>query len=239
MINKNTSTVQNINKINIQKMLSPIIRKHDPSFSRCHETSIIRDDLLRGELSTTAKITENHDYLVSCQDIINSLPNIILNKCIRAIIPEFDEIKIDMFDSEEIKQFIREANCEFLGYFCQHETMEDGANLLNGYINKVYFSPEYNEYHMFIDDIASIVWDIREQDKIGKKWEGLLPTKQQIDTIINNFEKLEDTIKAIDDVREAIIYNASINSSCPICKAAQKKYKYVLKEIHRMRQERI
>jgi uncharacterized coiled-coil DUF342 family protein len=75
-----------------------------------------------------------------------------------------------------------------------------------------------------------MVWNIRKRDKINKKWEDyeFLPTKRQIDKIVNYLVKLAGKINE---------YNARMNPTCSKCKAAQRKYNYVLKEIQRMREE--
>lgn len=221
----------------ILNLMLAAVQKNEPGFTQQNEKAIIRNELLRGKLSTTAKIKDNHAYLTYCQDTINLLPKLLDIKRIDSIIPEFEEIEINKNDSEEIKKFIRKANYEFMGYSCQHKIMDRDWDSLNTYAEA--WSPEFLEYRDFINNIVDVVWDIRVHDEIDEKWEDheLLPTRQQIDTIINHIIILNDRVKSIDDARKAIEHNFRMNPTCPKCKAAQRKYNYVLKEIQRMREE--
>ena len=227
------SEITNNKTLNLSNIHSSVVvSKNDESFNYYKELSLIQNDLLCGELSTTAKIEDNHDYLVLCQDTIDSLPKLPDIKQNKPIIPEFDEIEIEKTDSVEIKKFIRKANYEFIGYHCQHKTMDKECDLLNTHIATLYNSPEFKEYQQFIKNISSIVWNIRKRDKVNKKWKEyeFLPTQHQINKIIDYLVKLAGKINE---------YNARMNPTCSKCKAAQRKYNYVLKEIQRMRQELI
>lgn len=209
---------------------STLVSEKDELFNYHEELMLIQNALLRSELSTYAIIEENHDYLVLCQDTIDLLPKLPDIKQNKPVIPEFDEIEIEKSDSTEIKKFIRKANYEFIGYYCQHKTMDKECDLLNTHIATLYNSPEFKEYQQFIKNISSMVWNIRKRDKINKKWEDyeFLPTKRQIDKIVNYLVKLAGKINE---------YNARMNPTCSKCKAAQRKYNYILKEIIRMRRE--
>ena len=78
----------------ILNLMIAAVEKNDPRFTYQKEKALIRNELLRGKLSTTAKIKDNHAYLTYCQDTINSLPKLLDIKRIDSIISEFDEIEI-------------------------------------------------------------------------------------------------------------------------------------------------
>ena len=214
------------------------VRKNDPTYT-ADEMKVIHSELSRNVLSTAANIRENHDNLVLCQETFNLLPRLQEIKHIDSINHKFEEIEIKKNDSEELKKIIRKANYEFAGYSCQHKTMNKDWDLLNTYVDCLYKSPEFIEYRDFIDNILEIVIYIRTHDKIGEKWNDydMLPTQEQIDTIINHIKILNDKIKSINDAREAVEHKMILNPTCPKCKAAQRKYDYIYKEIQRMRRE--
>jgi hypothetical protein len=199
-----------------------------------HERDITRieSDLLRGELSTVANIDLNRDKLILCQDIIDRIPKITDIKQNKPVIPEFDEVETRKSDTVEIKKFIRKVNYEFLGYHCNHKTMDKECDLLTTHVATLYNSPEFKEYKQFLRKIARIVWNIRKRDDMNKRWkeDHLLPLPSEIDKIVNVF------VKIVGKINE---YNAKMNPVCSKCKAAVRKHTYAIKEIQRMRDEQL
>ena len=199
-----------------------------------HERDITRieSDLLRGELSTVANIDLNRDKLILCQDIIDRIPKITDIKQNKPVIPEFDEVKVYKSDTVEIKKFIRKVNYEFLGYHCNHKTMDKECDLLTTHVATLYNSPEFKEYKQFLRKIARIVWNIRKRDNMNKRWkeDHLLPLPSEIDKIVNVF------VKIVGKINE---YNAKMNPVCSKCKAAVRKHTFSIKEIQRMRDEQL
>ena len=202
----------------------------DKSRSFEREIESIKNDLIRSELNTVAKIDSNHEHLCIVQDIVDSLPQLPNFQQQKLVIPEFGEIEVEPSDSAEIKKFIRKVNYEFLGYHCNHSTADKNCDLVFKHATDLYSSKEYKNYVNFLKDLAHIVWSIRNEDKCDRKWDeySLLPTGNEVSKIIDSLINLAGNIEK---------YNAVMNPTCSKCKAAVRKYNYSVKEIQRMRNE--
>ncbi|EAX83246.1 hypothetical protein TVAG_025540 [Trichomonas vaginalis G3] len=183
------------------------------------ETEIqkIKQELLQGDLDCSAKDETNEQYLYEMQDLIDHLPKLPEIQQQKLTIPEFDEIEVKPTDSVEIKKFIRKINYEFLGFHCNHKVMD------------IYKSGEFKTYDNFVSLVAECVWQIRDEDRRGKVWNGQIKPaafelKKTIDALVILAGKVSE-------------YNAKMNPQCSKCKAAMRRYNYSVKEIERMRKD--
>lgn len=202
----------------------------DESYGFERTVEQIKNELINGELDTTANVEGNEKLLMTIQSIALKLPQLPHIHQQKLIVPEFDEIEVERSDSAEIKKFIRKVNYEFIGYHCNHSTADKNCDLVFKNTADIYTSQEYKHYVDFMKKLASNVWNIRYTDKRNKKWkdEHLMPTGDSIQTLIDDIIKLSGNIQK---------YNAVMNPECSKCKAAVRKHNYALKEIQRMRDE--
>ncbi|EAX99354.1 hypothetical protein TVAG_015370 [Trichomonas vaginalis G3] len=191
------------------------------------ETEIqkIKQELLQGDLDCSAKDETNEQYLYEMQDLIDHLPKLPEIQQQKLTIPEFDEIEVKATDSVEIKKFIRKINYEFLGFHCNHKVMDKDCDMV--YFMDIYKSGEFKTYDNFVSLVAECVWQISDEDRRGKVWNGQIKPaafelKKTIDALVILAGKVSE-------------YNAKMNP--PKCKAAMRKYNYSVKEIERMRND--
>lgn len=194
------------------------------------EIELIKKQLLSSELELSTNITENSNYLVIIQDIVDSLPKLPDIKQQRLTIPEFDEIEVMKHDSAEVKKFIRKVNYEFLGYHCNHKVIDHDCDMIYKNTTDLIECKEFKEYNEFLTNMSHCVWNIRNRDQYKKVWKEvyLLPTGSEVKKLIDNLIALSGKISA---------YNAKMNPTCSKCNAALRKYNYSVKEIQRMREE--
>ena len=193
-----------------------------------YETTI---ELLSSNLDTHANIEHNHDVLVLVQDIVDRLPKIVEVKKNKLTVPVFDEIEVLDDDTQEIKKFIRKANFEFVGYYCNHKVSDEKCDKFASNTIRILDMNEYKEYQQFLDDMSKLVAKIRWHDeRMHKSFDERcdLPLPQKIEKVINDIVCINGKIME---------YNATMNPHCSRCEATLRKYNYVQKEVARMRKE--
>ena len=199
------------------------------SFQRVvYETTI---ELLNSTLDTHANIEHNHDVLVLVQDIVDRLPKIVEVTKNKLTVPVFDEIEVLDNDTQEIKKFIRKANYEFTGYYCNHKVSDEKCDKFASNTISILDMDEYKRYQQFLDDMSKLVAKIRWHDeRMHKSFDERcdLPQPSKIEKIVNCVTTINGKIME---------YNATMNPHCSRCEAYLRKYNYVLKEVARMRKE--
>lgn len=199
-----------------------------------HDVYTITQELLQSKLCTWANDEYNHDTLCLIQDIVDSLPKLAEVSSNKLIIPVFDEIEVLPEDTQEIKKFIRKANYEFLGFYCNHKTSDEKCNKFASKTLNIVDMKEFQHYKQFLDNLSSNVTTIRkldyerEHDKHKYEHRYNLPIKSEIESVVKDIIAINAKI---------LEFNASMNPRCSRCEAYIRKYNYVLKEVKRMRDE--
>ena len=137
-------------------------------------------------------------------------------------------------DSAEIKKFIRKANYDFLGFHCNHKTIDKNYEKFDALIADIYSSPEFVEYRRIYREIGGFIHKITEFDKLGKDAQCDSDAHYVEDTEYNAKKLVELIIKINSKIISA---NSTLIKECSKCKATVKKYNYVIKEVQRMREE--
>ena len=189
------------------------------------------NELVNGDLDTTANVKRNHDLLCLIQDIVDGLPKLAEVKKQKLTVPVFDEIEVQDDDTQEIKKFIRKANYEFIGYYCNHKVSDEKCDKFASNALDVVSSEEFKRYEQLLDDLSATVSSIRHADqKANKAFEQvhMIPQTSRVEGVISDLLTLNKKIME---------YNSTMNPSCSKCTAYERKYEYVLKEVARMRED--
>ena len=191
-----------------------------------------------------------HDSLIdNVFDIYKSLPKINDLQSLKPVEPVFDIIETDRSDSLDTQKFIRKTNFEFVGYHCNHSTLNEKSDAIFKNTTDIYNSSEYRQYSDFVRElgelIGRIIVDFHEDESSSSddysddlygccNW---FPTYEQSSLKVDS-SKVKATIEAVIQLNGKI---ASCNSKsvkkCSRCEAAKRKYEYCLREINRMRND--
>ena len=128
----------------------------------------ITQELLQSKLNTSANDEYNHDTLCIIQDTVDSLPKLAEVSSNKLIIPVFDEIEVLPEDTQEIKKFIRKANYEFLGFYCNHKTSDEKCDKFASKTLNIVDMKEFQRYKQFLDRLSRCVTSIRWTDSKHK-----------------------------------------------------------------------
>lgn len=220
-------------KFNINSMFSLSNSLKTNEFDK--EISVIIDDILNNNLVVDSlQVPENQKDMEDVLHILSTIPLLEEIKIHKVTIPEFEEIEVMKTDSAEIKKFIRRANYDFLGFHCNHKTIDKNYQKINALIANIYTSEEFVEYRKFYTYFAEMIWELMNYDKFGKKagYKNNCYYKGDAERYAKNLIELIIKINS-----KIISANSTLIKECSKCKAAVKKYNYVLKEVQRMREE--
>ena len=216
----------------VQMLIARIAALPDnPAFDFKRKIYTTTTELLNSTLDTSAEVEHNHDLLVMIQDIVDRLPKISEVTKNKLTVPVFDEIEVLDNDTQEIKKFIRKANYEFLGYYCNHKVSDEKCDKFASNTLSILDTDEYKRYQEFLDRLSTLVDNIRWYDeRIHRPFEDKaeLPLPQKVEQIVNDAVAINAKI---------LEYNATMNPHCSRCDASVRKYNYVVKEVARMRKD--
>ena len=216
----------------VQMLIARIVALPDNSaFDFKRKIYTTTTELLNSSLDTSAELEHNHDLLVMIQDIVDRIPKISEVMKSKLTVPVFDEIEVLDNDTQEIKKFIRKANYEFVGYYCNHKVSDEKCDKFASNTLSILNTDEYKSYQEFLDRLSTLVDNIRWADERMHrpfKDEGELPLPQKVEQIVADMVAINAKIME---------YNATMNPHCSRCEASVRKYNYVQKEVARMRKE--
>ena len=196
--------------------------------------SKVIEQIFSNDFNIDIHVMQNHKYLQQILKILSNIPQLQEINKHRVVIPDFEEIEVMKTDSAEIKKFIRKANYDFLGFHCNHKTIDKNYEKFDALIADIYSSPEFVEYRRIYREIGGFIHNITEFDKLGKDAQCDSDAHYVEDTEYNA-KKLVDLIIKINS--KIISANSTLIKECSKCKATVKKYNYVIKEVQRMREE--
>lgn len=199
------------------------------------EISVIIDDILNNNLKVEPlQVLENQQDMQGILHILSTIPLLEEIKIHKVTIPEFEEIEVMKTDSAEIKKFIRKANYDFLGFHCNHKIIDKNYEKINSLIANIYTSKEFIEYRKLYKYFAYDIYELINYDIVGKKARYKMERNYTGDAKYRAEKLIELIIKINSKIISA---NSTLIKECSKCKAAVKKYNYVIKEVQRMREE--
>ena len=222
----------NAEKFNINSMFSRANSCYTNEYDK--SLSVIIDNIFNNDVNIDLQVPQNQKYIQQILHILSKLPLLQEINKHKVIIPEFEEIEVMKTDSAEIKKFIRKANYDFLGFHCNHKTIDKSYEKFDSLIADIYSSADFAEYRRIYKEIASTIYTIMDMDKIGKDAE-YKEAFHYVDRTEFEAKKLVELIIKINS--KIISANSTLIKECSKCKATVKKYNYVIKEVQRMREE--
>ena len=196
--------------------------------------SKVIEQIFSNDFNIDIHVMQNHKYLQQILKILSNIPQLQEINKHRVVIPDFEEIEVMKTDSAEIKKFIRKANYDFLGFHCNHKTIDKNYEKFDALIADIYSSPEFVEYRRIYREIGGFIHKITEFDKLGKDAQCDSDAHYVEDTEYNAKKLVELIIKINSKIISA---NSTLIKECSKCNATVKKYNYVIKEVQRMREE--
>ena len=196
--------------------------------------SAILDNIFNNEFNIDLQVPQNQKYIQQILHILSNIPQLQEINKHKVTIPEFDEIEVMKTDSAEIKKFIRKANYDFLGFHCNHKSIDKNYEKFDALIADIYTSADFIEYRRIYKEIASSIYKIIQYDKLGEDAQSDINAHYVEDTEYNAKKLIELIIKINSKIISA---NSTLIKECSKCKATVKKYNYVIKEVQRMREE--
>ena len=185
-------------------------------------------------------------------DSFSKIPPIIELQSSKPSVAIFDEIRTESTDSVEIKKFIRKCNFEFIGYHCNHNTIDEKCDKVIKNMSDIYNSKDYQIYKRFIQEYVNKIGYIIENDAA----ETVEYTYEEADMLLddNGFycdedpmhvsfcrcdsNEIEDAINAVIRINAAITEsNSKTIKCCSKCDAMRRKYDYCVQEIQAMRND--
>ena len=209
-------------------------------------------DLFNNNRSKYQLKTEFYSNLMDIVfDSFSKIPFIMELQSSKPSIALFDEIMTESTDSNEIKKFIRQCNFEFIGYHCNHNTIDEKCDKVVKSVSDIYNSKDYQTYKSFIQSCVNKIGYIIENDSA----ESADYTNEEVDMMMDfhdmfHDDTIPDSLCRCDSneveqvINAAIRINAAISESnsktiksCSKCDAMRRKYEYCLHEIQRMRND--
>ena len=208
-------------------------------------------DLIEGNRSKyVLKLQKYSDLMDNVFNAFKSIPAINDLHSSKPSIPVFEEIKKERTDSVEIKKFIRKCNFEFIGYHCNHSTIDEKCDKIYKNITDIYKSPEYQVYKSFVSKCVSRVKAILHNDDE----ESYAPDEEVKEMMrcgcythpdIYEMWMLRLDPSWIQEAIDAIIQlngkiaecNSKSVKSCSKCEAIKRKYEYCVRELQDMRED--
>ena len=182
------------------------------------------------------KNEHNNKYIKDIFTMISSLPKLDAIHQTKPFEATFDEIPVRQTDSAEIKKFLRKMNVQFIGYYCNHNTIDEKCDKVVMNTSDLLESELFEEYKQFIERYASCIYDV-----FVYYWYDLENNNAQR----NEINELHVDYSTLMKIRVCInklntkIYNinSQSNKRCARCESMQKLFDYTLREVQRMRSE--
>ena len=130
--------------------------------------STIIEHIFSNEFKIDVQVMQNQKYIQQILNILSNIPQLQEINKHKVTIPEFDEIEVMKGDSAEIKKFIRKANYDFLGFHCNHKTIDKNYEKFDALIADIYSSADFVEYRRIYREIGTFIHNITKYDKLGK-----------------------------------------------------------------------
>lgn len=194
------------------------------------------------------KIQQYSDLMDNVFNAFKAIPSINDLHSSKPSIPVFDEMKKERTDTVEIKKFIRKCNFEFMGYHCNHSTIDEKCDKIYKNITDIYKSTEYGVYKRFVSKCVSIMRCIVINDDV----ESYVPDDEDKEMMRCGCYTPPDTYEmwmlridpeSIQEVVDNIIQlngkiaecNSKSVKTCSKCEAIKRKYEYCVRELQDMR----
>lgn len=208
-------------------------------------------DLIEGNRSKyVLKIQRYSDLMDNVFNAFKAIPAINDLHSSKPVIPVFEEIKKERTDNVEIKKFIRKCNFEFMGYHCNHSTIDEKCDKIYKNITDIYKSEEYGVYKRFVSKCVSIMrcicinddaesYVMTEEDKEMMRCDCYTPPDTyEIWLLRIDPSLIQDVIDNIIQLNGKIAEcNSKSVKTCSKCEAIKRKYEYCVRELQDMRDD--
>ncbi len=182
------------------------------------------------------KQEHNNKYIKDVFTMISSLPKLDAISQTKPIESTFDEIPVRQTDSAEIKKFLRKLNVQFIGYYCDHTTVDEKCDKVVMNTSDLLESETFEEYKQFIERYVNCIYDV-----FVYYWydnESHNAQRSEINELHVDYSTLMKMRLCINKLNTRIYtINSHSNKRCARCEAKQKLYDYTLREVERMRSE--
>ena len=196
-------------------------------------------DLLNNNYDSSfydVKNEHNNKYIKDVFTMISSLPKLDAISQTKPIEATFDEIPVRQTDNGDIKKFLRKMNVKFLGYYCDHNAVNEKCDKVVMNTSGLMESETFEEYKQFIERYASCIYDV-----FTYYWYDLENNNSQrseINELHVDYSTLMKMRLCINKLNTKIYnINSQSNKRCSRCESMQKLYEYTLREVQRMRSE--
>lgn len=203
---------------------------------------MIMRDLLTNNYNPDAydvKFEHNNKYIKDVFTMISSLPKIMPISQTKPFEPIFNEIEVLKTDSAELKKFLRKMNVQFVGYYCDHNAMNEKCDKVVMSTSELLESEDFEKYKEFIERYANCIYDVFcyywYDMENNNNHESLRSKVNEFHIDYSTLLKLRCCITRINT--KIFNINSSSNKRCSKCEAKQRLYEYTLREVQRMRAE--
>ena len=185
------------------------------------------------------KFEHNNKYIKDVFEMISSLPKLMPISQSKPTESMFDEIEVKQTDSAEIKKFLRKMNVQFIGYYCDHNAMNEKCDKIVMSTSDLLETKEFKEYKAFVERYASCIYDALTYywyDMENNNMHDSMRSKiNELHVDYSTLMKIRCCISKIN--AKIFTINSTSNKRCSKCEAKQKLYEYTLREVKRMREE--
>ena len=182
------------------------------------------------------KNDHNNKYIKDVFTMITSLPKLDAIHQTKPFEATFDEIPVRQNDSAEIKKFLRKMNVQFIGYYCNHNAIDEKCDKVVMNTSDLLESEQFEEYKQFIERYASCIYDV-----FVYYWydiENNNAQRSEINELHVDYSTLMNIRLCINKLNTKIYnINSQSNKRCSRCESMQKLFDYTLREVQRMRME--
>lgn len=182
------------------------------------------------------KLEANNKYIKDVFSMISSLPKIMLITQTKPYEPVFEEIVVKPSDSAELKKFLRKMNVQFIGYYCDHNAINEKCDKVVMSTSDLLNSKEFQKYKEFVELYASCVYDVFTyywydlENHNNERW--------KVNEFHIDYSALMKMRCCINSINTKVFnINSQSNKRCSKCEAKQRLYEYTLREVQRMRDE--
>lgn len=186
------------------------------------------------------KLEKNNKYVRDIFTMFSKLPKLMPVSQTKPFEPIFAEIPVMKTDNVKITDFLRKMNLDFIGYYCNHNTLEEKCDKVYKSTEDLLKDEKFKRYKEFVERYVDIIYGIFIyfwRDLENKYEHESLRQKVVSDFTINFKEKtkIHNTICKLNlDIADI---NSRSNKRCSRCEAKQRLYEYTLREVQRMRDE--
>ena len=106
------------------------------------------------------KLEKNNKYVQDIFTMFSKLPKIIPISQTKPFEATFEEIPVRKTDSADLKKFLRKMNVNFLGYYCNHNILEEKCDKVYKSTSDLLEDEKFKKYKEFVERYVDIIFGI-------------------------------------------------------------------------------